>query len=411
MDLHLRSYIDAPGGLVHDEDLRLERQPEGEHELLLIAAAQRHCPLSGATADDTDALYVLHGQPVHTPLINPAVARQAEELRGHHVCPDEHGQEESHGLPVFRHVGDSAGNGLPWGPGRKAFAFNEDLPRGWRSESEDRSRELAPTCAHEAGHAEYLPLVQGEADLLDDGSKGEIPDLECHVTRHAGLLRAGVQLNGPADHHSDELGFRRDALIDGADVLSVPQHSYAIAQTENLLELVGDVQDCNAAALKLGDQPEELLHLRLRERGGGLVKDEELRFLRDCPQNLHGLAISHAQGQEGGSRIQVHGKQIKEGTGPGVQIALVHDAEQARLTVCIDVLCNIEIQEDAELLVDDADPRPARVQGGVETDGPPIEHNGAFISALCSGKDAHECALSRSVLPDHGVHLPGLDVH
>ena len=74
-----------------------------------------------------------------------------------------------------------------------------------------------------------------------------------------------------------------------AHQLAVPQHGDPVADLIDLLEEVGDEDDAHALLLEVEHQLEELLHLLLVERRGGLVENEHLALHVHRPGDGHHL--------------------------------------------------------------------------------------------------------------------------
>ena len=67
---------------------------------------------------------------------------------------------------------------------------------------------------------------------------------------------------------------------DVPDGLSVPQHHHPVGDLFDLLHLVGDVAHADAVLLQLADDPKQLRHFPVGQRGGRLIEDQNARVLR-----------------------------------------------------------------------------------------------------------------------------------
>ena len=103
------------------------------------------------------------------------------------------------------------------------------------------------------------------------------------------LLDVGHFVQILAEHLGDQLHpgqILNDVL---AHQLAVPQHGDPVADLIDLLEEVGDEDDAHALLLEVKHELEELLHLLLVERGGGLVENEHLALHVHRPGDGHHL--------------------------------------------------------------------------------------------------------------------------
>ena len=106
---------------------------------------------------------------------------------------------------------------------------------------------------------------------------GEIFDRQQCVTG-TGLTPWKKILDGTAHHVADHLAGVCFCGVECGDRLAVAQHGDAVADREHLLELVRDVDRGDALVAEAADDPEQDLDLRLGERSGRLVEDEDAAF-------------------------------------------------------------------------------------------------------------------------------------
>ena len=100
-----------------------------------------------------------------------------------------------------------------------------------------------------------------------------------------------------------------------ADILTVAQYSNPVSQHEDLVKSVTDINDGHAALVQQVHQREETLHIRLGERGGGLVHDEQTGILRERLGDFHALPIAHAQGTDAARHVDVVNVQRRQDFG------------------------------------------------------------------------------------------------
>ena len=117
---------------------------------------------------------------------------------------------------------------------------------------------------------------------------------------------------------------------------------------------MADINDAAAPVPEHVDDAEEVLHLRLRERRGGLVKDDDLAVVADGLGDLHHLPL--ADGHGGHDGLGVHGDlQLPENLlgAPAHDLLADHQAPRRRgLAPQPQVVLHAAGQGLVELLVD-----------------------------------------------------------
>src|SRR6202022_3095317 len=100
------------------------------------------------------------------------------------------------------------------------------------------------------------------------------------------------------DHRPHDLARRGLRGLERADVLAIAQHGDALAEPEYLVELVGDVDQGDAAALQPVEDREKVRGLPLGEAGGGLVEDEDAALEGQGARDLDELLVGGAEGSD-----------------------------------------------------------------------------------------------------------------
>src|SRR5262249_13729173 len=151
--------------------------------------------------------------------------------------------------------------------------------------TEQRLGELAAAGTDQSGDPEDLAGVQVETDILEMRLQGE----RAHRQHRPTLRRKLTWIDPrqlPTHHHANE---RLACEVGGpirADVAAVAQYRDLVCDLEQLVQAVCDVENTSALRFQLTDDREETLGVTLGERGGGLVHDEQRRFVRKCPRDL-----------------------------------------------------------------------------------------------------------------------------
>ena len=152
-------------------------------------------------------------------------------------------------------------------PSRRSLT-EPDLAAGLRSGAGQHLQQLGAAGTHQPVEAEDLARVQLEGDVVEQEAAAQ--PRQRHVLdaqqRLAGRMLRPREQRGrrAADHLLDDPGdvdVRRPRVRHDA---TVAQHRDAVADPEQLLELVRDVDDRDAAGLQVADDPEQALDLGLR---------------------------------------------------------------------------------------------------------------------------------------------------
>ena len=225
---------------------RLGGQPAGEHDLLLVAAGEELRPPGPSTRAETSS-------EESTPGTSRRAARgAAREDRADHaegVVEDRLVEGQAGGLAV---LGDhrEAGRGSPGAASadRERRAVEEHRAAGERADAEDRLEQLGAAGALQPGDADDLAGAQGRGRCRrrtrcrrrassSRGSPTSVP-----------VDRVGEERRDrAADHQPHELGVVELGGRPGGDLLAVLEHGDGVAEVEDLLEPVGDVEDRDAA--------------------------------------------------------------------------------------------------------------------------------------------------------------------
>ena len=158
----------------------------------------------------------------------------------------------------------------------------------------------------------------------------------------------------PADHRGDELVLvvvrHRAALRQAA----VAQDGDPVADREHLLQAVGDVEHGHALLPEPPDLLQQPVRLRLGERGGRLVEDDDLhRVGGQDLGDLHQLLGGGGEPLDDGVRADVvQAELVQHGAAPAVQVAAADHPGPGRQPAHEHVLADRQVRQQAQLLVD-----------------------------------------------------------
>ena len=185
-----------------------------------------------------------------------------------------------------------------------------------------------------------------------------------------------------------------------------------VGEPHDVAQDVGDVDDRLAGLVQPVDDLEEAIGLARRQRGGGLVEDEDAGVHGERLGDLDELPLA---GREAlhlhvGRDVQVHHGQELLGApadlAPAQQRHLAHGREVADE----EVLGDGEVGEEVQLLVDEGDAGAvgiARVARRVDL---AVQQHLARVERHDAAQDVHERGLAGAVLADQADDAAALDV-
>ena len=130
----------------------------------------------------------------------------------------------------------------------------------------------------------------------------------------SGDLGRGLE-DRPADHHRDDLLDLGVGGPDGIDVAAVAHDRDAVGDLLQLLQAVGDVDDAHALTAQLASDAEELVDLRIGQRGRRLVHDQDGGVERERLGDLDHLLLGDGQCRGPLAGIEAETQLLEEGGG------------------------------------------------------------------------------------------------
>ena len=283
------------------------------------------------------------------------------------------------------------------------------------ADAEDRLEQLGAAGAHEPVQAEDLALAHVERDVLQVGIelRGEVLDRQ---NRIAGLVvdRREAVVERAAHHGGDELVHVGVGGVLGHDHVAVAQHRHVVADLEDLVHLVRDVDERDALALELAHHLEELVDLLRHERGGGLVEHDDLGVVRDGLGDLAHLALRDAHVLHRLREVHRHAEAAEQVSGLLAHAALVdHTQAVGGIAAEEQVVDHAPVEALVELLVHHGHAVLQRVLGPEEVHLLAFEENRPLVLLVGAEQALHHGGLARAVLA-HEAHdgaLPHVEVN
>ena len=163
--LDLGADVDAARRLVDDQHLRPQRQPAGQHDLLLVSARQVADACSGLAMRMLSARRKSSTSCSLGRLVDeeaPARSRSSDAML--RLMRIGERQEQRLLLAVLGHQADAVADGVPRRADRTSLAVDDDAAGIERIGAEDRARHLGAAGADQPGDAEDLAAAHFEAD-------------------------------------------------------------------------------------------------------------------------------------------------------------------------------------------------------------------------------------------------------
>ena len=207
-----------------------------------------------------------------------------------------------------------------------------------------------------------------------------------------------------------------DAVDSVAIAPAVAQHRHPVGDLQDLVEVVGDEQHGGAPLGHATHRREQAGDLRAGQRGGGLVEDEQrelLTFAGAVEGSGHADrgALGLGQLADGARRVDVVAEAVQRPAGGLALVAAVEQRQARHPPGDPEVVGDGHRLDEAEVLVDEAQPGVERIGGRaeVERDAGHLG-GGTLVGFVVAGEDLDDRRLARAVLADEGVDLAGGDL-
>ena len=181
-------------------------------------------------------------------------------------------------------------------PGRCTVPPTRTVPPSGLQQSDDCVRHGELAAAAGPGEADDLAARDLEGDVAAGGAHGQSLDSEDRLgVRRRGRARVGLLGGLVAGHRRDEITVRDAVDRRGDDMARIAVHRDALAQLEDLLQVVADVEERDALGLQCADPVEEPGDRGGVEAGRRLVQDDEPRAERERAGHFDHLPLLDGQ--------------------------------------------------------------------------------------------------------------------
>ena len=271
-----------------------------------------------------------------------------------------------------------------------------------------RAHDLALALAFEAAHADDLAAPQLQPGARAAGQRRQAAHVQGQRCGAAGRRRPGARrkqrLQRPADHQRDQpVGGQRGNRL-GGHVLAVLEHRHHVAEPEDLVEPVADVEHQLALRLQCLDQRFQLVDLGPVQRRGRLVEDEYRGVGRHPLGDFDQLLLADAQAGAGALRIERDADARQHRLRLGQHAPALQPAQPGRLAAQHQVLGHRQVGQHRQLLKHRGDAGRAGRRRAQQPQRPAVDQQLAGIGWVHTGQQLHQRRLAGAVFTGDGVH-------
>ena len=193
--------------------------------------------------------------------------------------------------------------------------------------------------------------------------------------------------------------------------MAVAQHRNAVGDAGEFLEPVGNVDDADAVRAQFADHAHEMPDLLLRERGRGLVHDEDARIRAERARDFHELLLGHRESAGFGVGVNARADPLQQCARALPSLVPAHALPCAALLQPErDIFRHGQLGEKRRLLVDRRDAAHACRDGIVVKHALARDLKDARVRPMRAGDDFDECGFPRAILADQRMHFPRVQV-
>ena len=272
-----------------------------------------------------------------------------------------------------------------------------------RLQSRDSLQKLLLAAARDAGHAQNLAGIGLKGGMGEHLAALVIDDRYiAHLQLEAGIHGLGafdVQVHAPAHHHFGQAFLRGLGGLNGTDAVPLAKHGHAVAQAQNLVELVGDDDDGMPLIAHVAQHLEQPVRLLGGEHGGRLVQNQDVRAAVEHFDDFHRLLLRHAHFIDLFMRINL--KSVLFGQGANLALHLPHVQPQLSRKAQNDVFGCGEHIHQLKMLVNHADTQGEGVLGRADDHLAALHIDMARVRKVNAGQHVHQRRLAAAVLAQH----------
>ena len=231
-------------------------------------------------------------------------------------------------------------------------------------------------------------------------------DLHQHLAGDVVLGREAVG-HLTVDHALDDIVGREILRLVGGDPLAVTHDGDLVGDALDLVHLVGDIDDADALIAQAAHDPEQMLDFFAGQRGGRLVKNEDLGVVGNGLRDLEHLALRNGHGADDRLRIDLDLQIVQNGLGVVVHFFMVDQTALQREAAEPHVFHDAAVEHLIELLMHHGYAVIEGVARAGEIDLLAVHPDGARVLFIDTEQALHERRFAGAVLAHQGVDGAG----
>ena len=166
----------------------------------------------------------------------------------------------------------------------------------------------------------------------------------------------------------------------------------------------------DARGFELGDQIEEFRHLRVGQRGGGLVEYQKTDLGEERLRDLYHLLVGARQLLDLAVGVEIEIEFADDGLGTGSHSGAVEESAGGQFASEKQVLFDGQFRHQAEFLEHGTDADGPRAMRSEMADLPSLILEGAGVGRKSAGNDIGQSRLARTVFTEQDVHFAAAKV-
>ena len=255
--------------------------------------------------------------------------------------------------------------------------------------------------------------MQLKGNVLDCAPGRKVLDLEDGVADGAIHLREHIG-HFAADHERNQLILRQILGTVGGNVFAVAVDGDVIGNTENLIHLVGDVNNGDVLRLQLGDDAEQVLNLRVGQRRRRFVHDDNFAVIGNRLRDLDHLHFRDRKVAHLCVGVYIEPQLLEQRNAVLAHLLMVdHEPVFQRDTAQPQVFSNAAFGHRRQFLMDHRNPRVQRLKRRLVADFFALKDDFAARGRVDTDQALHERRLACAVLAHQRMHRarPYLELH
>ena len=249
---------------------------------------------------------------------------------------------------------------------------------------------------------EALGIDRGEIIYLKDDLAGDV-------------FPGRIQIGQLTAHHLGDDEVSGQVLgSPGTDVLAIPHDGDLVADAEDLIHFMADVDNGHALGLQLVHDSEQGLHLSGGQGGGGLVQDQHFAVRGNGLGDLHQLHLGDTERTKLGLGIEVQVDFLQDLGSVRVHFFVVNNGDGAHLldgiTAHIDVFADAALRNGLQLLMYHGDAAVQGIQGALDLNGLSLINHFALVHMINAEHAFHQGGLASAVFAHQGVDSAGAEL-